>query len=154
MKINPIYIQLIGDAAIPLAGFFWWEWSLYFILLFYIMDLLVAEGVTHLKSKKVVEFRGEAPKQWMLSGAISFLLLVIVVSTVHGAAFFIHPGIDFQKELWSFWTYEELGVQQGYVLLPLLLFAGYQQYKLFFLAPRRHEQMLSLIHISEPTRPY
>jgi hypothetical protein len=137
VKLNPKYIQLFGDLVIPLGGFFFWDWGLYFILLFYILDILVGEVIMHLKSKKTVEFNGKWKKSWIISGSRSSILLLLSVVGIHLAMFFVQPGIDFGKELIAFWTYEEMGVQQGYLLTPLLAFAAYQQYKMTFLMPAK-----------------
>jgi hypothetical protein len=137
VKLNPKYIQLLGDLVIPLGGFFFWDWGLYFILLFYILDILASEVITHLKSKKIVEFSGKDKKQWFISGAQSIFLLSFSVVGIHLALFIIEPGIDFKKELIDFWTYTEMGIQQGYILAPLVAFAAYQQYKMLFLMPGR-----------------
>ena len=59
MRIQPKYIQILGDAVIPLLGFFVWNWNIYFILLFYLLDLLVKEVVIHFKSNRIVKFKAE-----------------------------------------------------------------------------------------------
>ena len=41
-KKTLLFIQIIGELAIPLIGFFFWNWSLYFILLFYMIENLFA----------------------------------------------------------------------------------------------------------------
>lgn len=134
MKINPFYIQLIGDAAIPLLGFFLWDWSLYFILLFYFIDLLMNEVFMHVKSSKIVACQGKAQKpSWISLGGMSLLTLLASITAIHGAMAYIDSGINFQEELISFWSYTEMGIQQGYILVPLIAFAGYQQYKMTFL---------------------
>lgn len=133
-RINPKYILLISDAAIPLLGFFFWNWSLYFILLFYALDLLARETITHLKTKKMYEAQHlKSREKWVRNGVVSAVLLLCVLAGIHGAMFFIAPGIDFGKELIEFWQYEELGIQQGYLLLPLVGYAAYAQYKMEFL---------------------
>lgn len=139
MKLNPKYVQLFGDAIIPLLGLLVWNWSLYFILLFYFLDLLSAEFIQHLKSKKTVVFqqvKGQK-KQWLKWGGTSFAFLAMAIVMVHFAVYFITPGIDFQSEALSFWNYEEMGIKQGYILLPLVFLLSYQQYKMTFLMAGR-----------------
>lgn len=134
MKINPKYIQLIGDAAIPLAGYFFWDWSLYFIILFYFIDVIASEVITHLKSKKIQDYQGGyLKKKWINHGLLSGALFLLMLIAVHVALWLIEPGINFKSEVISFWTYTEMGIQQGYILVPLLAFASYQQYKMTFL---------------------
>ena len=139
MKLNPKYIQLFADALIPLLGLFLWDWSLYFILLFYFLDLISAEIILHLKSKKTVAFQGAngLKKEWLKWGVTSFLFLVMSVVMIHFAVYFISPGINFKTEALAFWNYEEMGIKQGYILLPLVFLVSYQQYKMTFLMAGR-----------------
>jgi hypothetical protein len=131
------YIQLVGDALIPLAGALFFGWSLYFILIFYCLDLIASEVILHLKSKKTVEFRGFKPKQWLVYGIKSGILMLLTFGLIHVAVFFIHPEINFTKELIDFMAYEEMGIAQGYILVPLVGFSAYQIYKMTFLVPAR-----------------
>ena len=63
MKLNPKIIQVAADAAIPLMGFFLWDWSLYFILLFYLLDLLASEIIAHLSARKIREYNGQKKRE-------------------------------------------------------------------------------------------
>lgn len=139
MKLNPKYVQLVGDAVIPLLGFFLWDWSLYFILLFYFLDLLSTEIIIHLKSKKTVDFQGniKLKSEWIKWGITSFVSLGFAIVMIHFAIYFIVPGIDFSQEAINFWSYEEMGIQQGYILLPLVFLVSFQQYKMMFLMTGR-----------------
>ena len=56
---------------------------------------------------------------------------------IHFGVFFIQRAIDFQTELIDFMSYEELGIPQGYILVPLIAFASYQLYRMTFLMPAR-----------------
>ena len=157
MRVKQAYIQLIGDAIIPLAGAFFFDWSLYFILIFYCIDLLASEVILHLKSKKTVEFRGINKKRWRQHGIKSGLLLTLALVLIHLGVFFIQSGIDFQNELIEFMAYEEMGIQQGYILVPLIAFSAYQLYRMTFLMPARfrtitldeiwHPHLISLLII-------
>ena len=149
MKTNQAYIQLIGDAVIPLAGALFFDWSLYFILIFYCIDLFVAEVILHVKSKKTVEFRGIRKNEWISHGLKTGVLLLLVLSLIHLGVFFIHPEIDFLKELIDFMAYEEMGIAQGYILIPLIAFSAYQLHRMTFLMPARF-RTISLDEIWRP----
>lgn len=142
MKINQLAIQAIGEAVIPLLGYFFFDWNLYFILLFYFIDLFATEVFLNLKVKKIVEFnRGQnINKKPLLLSAISFILILFLIGVSHVAIYFILPGIDFYDEFILFMNYEELGVPipQWMLLFPLVFFGNYQQYKMFFLMPARY----------------
>lgn len=137
------YIQWGLEAAIPLLGFFAWDWNLYFILLFYFLDLLSAEMVVHLKARQIVRYRGEAKlkSEWLKYGVISALALFALIAIVHLAMYLLHPEIQFLREIQEFWTYEEMGVQQGYLFVPLVFFLGYQQFRVEFMMPARYRMI-------------
>ena len=137
MKINQKFVQLASDALIPLLGFFLWNWSLYFILLFYFIDLLGNEIIVHLKSRKTIQFQQKPKNIWLKLGAFSGFLFILLIALIHFSMTFISPNIDFWTEMKGFWNYEEMGIKQGYVLVPLVLFASYQQYKMTFLMPAK-----------------
>lgn len=138
MNTKQAYIQLVGDALIPLAGVFFFDWSLYFILLFYCLDLIASEVVSHLKSKKTVEFNGISKKPWLVSGVKSALLLIVSLASIHVAVYAIHPEMNFQQAFIEFMSYEEMGIAQGYILIPFVAFAAYQLYRMDFLMPAKY----------------
>ena len=122
--------QVLSEALIPLLGYFLWEWSLYFILLFYVLDLLTDYFVSIVKSKKITQQQGgNIAKNISVGG----LLLILCIAFFHIATLLVHPEINFKAEVLDFWTYEDMGIQQGYLLIPLVLFASYQRYKMDFL---------------------
>lgn len=132
MKLNPKYIQAAADAAIPLMGFFLWEWSLYFILLFYLLDLFASEIIAHLSARKIRAYNGQK-KLDVKQSMISLVLFVVTLFVVHVFVAAAVPGIDFKKEALAFWSYEDMGIAQGYVLIPLILFVAIQRYRMEFL---------------------
>lgn len=136
------YIQIALEATIPLAGFFAWDWSLYFILLFYIIDLLAGEMTMHLKSRQIANYQeGKSRKEWFVQGAIGMLLFLAVLAGIHTMMKLYHPEINFAKEIHAFWTYEEMGIPQGYVLTPLVFLLSFQQYSFEFMLPARYRTM-------------
>jgi len=133
MRINPKYVQLIGDVLIPLLGYFLWDWGLYFIVVFYLIDHLLAEVLMHVKSRKIVQFQGGYhKKEWIKRGLIHTPIFLVSIVLIHVFFLRINPGIDFKAELLDFWTYEEWGIQQGYILLPLIVLTAVQQFRTFF----------------------
>lgn len=134
------YIQLVGDALIPLLGFFWWNWSLYFIVLFYLADMLIAQVITVLKARKIAEF-DHRENNYISRFILSLFLLLISAFLMHVAMRFFYPEINFTQEMIAFWEYEDMGIQQGYILLPLLILIAHQRYKLEFLMPARYRSI-------------
>lgn len=144
MKINRKYILLVSDALIPLLGFFYFGWNLYFILLFYFIDVFAQEVIMHIKSKKIITAQNITNKNpWIKSGLLSFISVVAMIALIHCVMLVIDPSVDFLKQIELFWRYEEMGIQQGYVLIPLVAFTVYQQFKMDFIA-RRMERIAEL----------
>jgi hypothetical protein len=137
VKIQQAYLQLVGDALIPLAGALFFDWGLYFILLYYFLELIAQEVIIQLKSKKIADYNGKAHAFPVKHTVLSVLFLFVGIGLVHVAVYVIHPTIHFPTELVEFLTYEEMGIQQGILLLPLIAFAEYQQYRMTFLMPAK-----------------
>jgi hypothetical protein len=142
MRLNPKVIQIVGDGILPLLGFFYWNWSLYFILLFYFLDLITKEVLLHLKTNKVkfVQHHNESSfnQKWFLKGGLSFFILVLSTVLIHITIHIIHPEFSASKEIIAFLTYTELGIPQGIILVPLIGFMGYVQFKNEFIKPKRY----------------
>lgn len=140
MKLNRKYVLLFSEALIPILGFFLWDWGLYFILLFYFFDILAQEVILHLKSKKIIEVQElSSSSSWLKLGVLSAFVVLATISLIHFSMFYIDPSIDFMKQIEAFWTYEEMGVQQGYLLLPLVGFMAYVQFRTDFIMFKMEE---------------
>src|SRR5690554_8069219 len=50
-------INAISEAIIPLLGIFFFEWGIYFILLFYFIDLVATEVFLYIKVNKIIQFQ-------------------------------------------------------------------------------------------------
>lgn len=138
------FIQAFGEAIIPLLGFFYFEWNLYFILLFYFIDLLTTEVFLHLKINQILKFQSvkSYPKKWKVNSVITALLVLFILAGSHFVIALLYPGISFKQEFVDFVMYEEAGVPipQGFILLPIVVFGNYQQYKTMFLRPRLYQR--------------
>ena len=132
MRVNVKYLQLITDAIIPLLGYFFWHWNLYFIVLFYLLDYLAYEVFSHVKARKVSSLKQDN-STWLKLGIVSIVLFVLNSVLVQITMKSLVPTIDFTKEIMAFWNYKDMGIEQGYFLLPLIVIAGYQRYKMEFL---------------------
>jgi len=139
VRDNQKYIQLFGDVAIPLLGFFLWNWTLYFIILFYLLDYMGSEIISHVKSNRVVEFNHLKKAEWVKSGIISFVLLIAAIFLIHLGMKTIMPDINFQAEILKFWSLKDMGIEQGYFLLPLIGLVIYMRYKVEFVLPKKYK---------------
>jgi hypothetical protein len=135
MRVNPAYIQWIGDLIIPILGFIFWDWSLYFILLFILLDMFTKEVVMHAKAYHVDKLHPNGKAQWLKKSVVNTVFFMSFLLLVHVAVLQVFPTLKFTIEWSRFWTYEDLGIQQGYVLLPILAVSGYMQFKQSFVLP-------------------
>lgn len=143
MQIKPIHLrvfQLAAEIAIPLLGYFFWDWGFYFILLFFLLDYLVFTIFTFVKHLKIVRYRNTPyffPTKQVLS---TILLLTFTIIFVFTALPLIGP-FDFSSETWEFLSYKEMGIPQGILLFPLVVYGGYAQYKMQFLMNGKFSQI-------------
>ena len=116
MKKIEITSALIGDVALPLAGFFFWDWGFYFIALFFLFDISFRSIFLNKRVKLLPSMVFE--NRFVLKGV---LLTVFEILALHILVILSISSIDFVSEFWSFLMYQEIGVAQGVVLLPLLI---------------------------------
>ncbi len=141
------YIQLIGDLSIPLLGYYFWDWNIYFILFFYILDVLISTIFTFIKTHKINQH--QQTKEWpfihigliLLGYLITFFLLYYLI-------YQIYPKTDLGYQFEEFLMHKDMGLPQWILLFPLLIFGGYSIYRLTFLLPKAYEttQIHSLWH--------
>lgn len=117
MKRIEIIGTLFGDAALPLLGFLFWDWGFYFIVLFFVFDILIRSFFLMKRVKNLPSMN--INHRFALFG-ISMTLLEL--SLLHLLVFLTLTPIGFFEELWAFLSYEEMGIAQGVVLIPLLIF--------------------------------
>ena len=107
---------LIGDVALPLMGYFLWNWNLYFILLFFLLDQLARVVLLPWRMKLTDLSTAEKRNQLLKA---NFLLLTEVI-IIHSVIYFQSPSIEFGEEFGRFFHYKDMGIEQGYLLLPLV----------------------------------
>ena len=115
MKKIEIVSAILGDAVLPLVGFLFWDWGFYFIILFFLFDLVIR--TLFLKKRIGLLPSIILPKAFLLK---SIGLLVLEVVILHLLVYLSLNSISFPVEIWGFLSYEELGFAQGIILLPLL----------------------------------
>jgi len=141
-KINPKIVQLIGDVTIPLLGYFVWEWSLYFIVVFFIIDLAIKDIYAIKKSTLIIHsqhFNQQTPKIKNIKYIIiSNLILSAIIVISHLFFYDFFENFKLNEELYTFMMYKELGIPQIFFLIPLLYFGTNLQYKMEFIKPKHY----------------
>ncbi len=140
MNLNQIkLIQAVADLAIPLLGYFFWNWDFYFILVFYLLDYKIFCTFSFVKVYKITQYKGIDFQFPYLKLLLTALLIVIGFVAIIPALYQIDPDFDLLKNTWAFLSYKEMGIAQGIILIPLLIYAGYAQYKMQFLIPGKFQ---------------
>jgi hypothetical protein len=117
LKRIEIIGALFGDAALPLLGFLFWDWGFYFIVLFFVFDNVIRSIFLNKRVKNLPSMN--VNRHFALKGiSITFLELCLL----HLLVFLTLAPIEFFQEIWAFLSYEELGIAQGVLLIPLLVF--------------------------------
>jgi len=137
-NINPKLIQLIGDVTIPLLGFLFWGWGLYFIVAFFLLDIVIKTFFTIKKSQLIInnqyfnqsKFKIKHLNLSILSiGSVTFIIIL-----THLVFYSVIPNFNLNKEIKTFLMYEEFGIPQLVLLIPLLYFGGNLQFKREFVS--------------------
>ena len=129
-KRNTLLIQILGELAIPLMGFFLWNWSLYFILLFYIIENLFAtyfQVETFRKFQALIQKKSIPLNVKQVFIFLGFWLLEVIF--IHVFLFLTNSSIHFGKVIIDFFMYEDMGIPHGFLLIPLLYFASTMKMK-------------------------
>ena len=129
-KQTVFIIQLIGELAIPLLGYFLWDWSLLFILLFYLIENLFFSffRIETVREIKKLVLKKDQPRDLKLQFK-SLYLWVVECVLVHLFILVIYQNLSATKEWIHFFMYQDLGIPQGIILLPLLYFASRMKMK-------------------------
>ncbi|MDH4472416.1 MAG: hypothetical protein QE487_07390 [Fluviicola sp.] len=146
-----LLIQTLLEALIPVIGYFEWGWDLSFILLFYLLDALLAFGIFLAKGNKRLKYSGNSTERTLFAkhSLLGFLLFSAAIAGIAVSITFLHPELDWWKRIIHFLTYEEWGIQQGYVLVPLVVLNGVMVYRQQFLTPARY-RTLEMPSITKP----
>jgi hypothetical protein len=107
--------RLIAEVLFPLMGILFWDWTLNFIVWFYAIDLILTALVNVVRNRKTI-----LPFEIALPFAeLSLLFLIIFISSNGiGASFF------------AFLSYKDMGIAQGYFLVPILLLNEWLKWKM------------------------
>lgn len=125
MKSQEKIVILLGDIAFPLIGFFFWNWGFYFIALYFIIDQLAKQAFLIVRLKNISLQFTEKAILLSKSMALFFFEVLIIILINYQMTVEFNPinGII------NFLSYEDMGIQQGVVLIPLLIFAEWMKIK-------------------------
>ena len=127
-------ILLLGDVIIPILGYFFWNWGLYFIFLFLFLDLLSYNILYYYKHRKIQRFRNQPIKTGQIVG--HFGILSITTALVFIGYSYLFNAIQettYTTEMVAFFFYKDMGFAQGYILLPIIILTALMTYKTEFI---------------------
>ena len=116
---------LVGEVLFPLFGFLFFDWGLYFILLFVLFDRLAKLFFLNARLKRSSFKKDKRP----IALLISILIFGFECFSVYLSCSLLFSDFNPAKEFEMFWNYEEMGIQQGYLLLPALFLAEWMSLK-------------------------
>jgi len=123
VKSQEKIVILLGDIAFPLIGFFFWNWGFYFIALYFIIDQLAKQAFLIVRLKNISLQFTEKAILLSKSMALFFFEVLIIILINYQMTVEFNPINGIIK----FLSYEDMGIQQGVVLIPLLIFAEWMK---------------------------
>lgn len=137
-KKTAIIIQLLGELTIPLLGYFLWNWSLFFILAYYLIDILFTNYFRNETFRKINK-RVLKKDQPMDKKSVGFLFVDFFLELVfvHLFIYSLNPNKSIAAEWVNFLLFEDFGIPQVIILLPLLY---------FILSIKMNQDVLVFIH--------
>jgi hypothetical protein len=133
-----ILFQTLMEALLPVLGYFYWNWDASFILLFYLIDWILFWTLSLLKARKRIQFSGNVSEKQEAGKHLGIGFLCILSTSL--AVFYllpnIHTAFSWTERIWAFLSYSDMGIQQGFILIPLMILSGYLVYKQQFLIPQ------------------
>lgn len=112
MKKAQLISEIIGDFMLPLLGYLFWSWDLYFILLYIIFDLSIRLFF--------VVYRPESRQLSLLVRPFIFYLSFLILG--HFYMVLSEPTWRFATAFSEFFWYADFYIPQGFILLPILIY--------------------------------
>ena len=116
---------LIGYVALPLIGFFFWDWGFYFIALYFLIDQFAKQVflLPRLVSAQVI-----LPQKAIIftKSLLLFLFQIMMILLIN---YQLDPHFNLFQESINFIMYKDMGIQQGFILVPLLFTAEWLKLK-------------------------
>lgn len=137
-----LLFQTLIEGLIPVLGYFYWNWDASFILLFFLIDWCLFWTLSLLKAKKRVQFSESNSEKQLAIKQLSIALLCILSTSLAVLLLLpnIHTNFEWTERIWAFLTYSDMGIQQGIILIPLMVLSGYLAYKQQFLLPQLYRK--------------
>lgn len=137
MKKAQVYSEILGDFILPLLGYLFWDWNLYFILLFIIFDLSIRLIFSFL--------RKESRSLQVLLRPSLFYIGFIVLS--HFYIVLSDPTWRFTTAFSEFFWYEDFFIPQGLILVPILIYTETTRQRFELIALGKYDAIQNTIKL-------
>lgn len=139
---HPLFPSILAEFTFPLIGYFFWEWNLFYIVMFYAADILSLTVIVGIKQKwlvfppkKSVKTNQEKKSLWQgiaKTSVVGFIALVLFVVGLSFAYHLIAP----QHQSWGaiFMRF----FKEEWLLLLVLPLARWMEFSMFFKMRRRY----------------
>lgn len=149
-----LLFQTLVEGLIPVLGYFYWNWDASFILLFFLIDWCLFWTLSLLKARKRIQFSENTAEKQLATRHLGIAFLCILSTSL--AVFFtlpnIHPQFEWTERIWAFLNYSDMGIQQGIILIPLMVLSGYLAYRQQFLLPQLYRKYPVAYFTREPVK--
>ena len=132
---NPKVQQGVMEVIFPIAGYFFWDWSILIIVVFYLVDWMTSQIMYTRRLSKIKDQFNEK-LNWIiplsiLVSSVLFIGLTFFLYTYFDALYDVLPKKNLNQELLTF-----LKAELWY-LFPLILFSYHLMDKMLFYVPMR-----------------
>jgi hypothetical protein len=146
--------KAIFEGIIPLLGFYYWEWSFYFILLFYVIDWIAKEVLVNFQAKAIYKTQGgeKSTQVWKRAAVSGLIYLIATIFNWQVIQLMRDAEFDFSERIWAFLSYMDMGIAQGLVLVPLIALSVWLTYKMEFIKlGMNHKTTMSALWLAHNT---
>lgn len=123
--------QLVNDLAIPFLGLFVYDWDVFFISIFFLLDFIFGYLFSFKKDIFLKRYFNQSldKKYFFITGFLTFFIVVLSIVIFYN----VIPNFNLKTEIWNFVSFREMLIPQGIILIPLMYIATNLQYKMEFL---------------------
>ncbi len=132
---NPLVQQYILELLFPLLGYFFFDWSIWIIGVFYLIDHLVEQGLSIRRAFRIANYQKIAGFQAKLFGASFIFIVGYLTEIILLIYLLITSELDTKETLKE--AFYSFAVDELWLLFPLILFAYYWKDQMTFYMPRR-----------------
>lgn len=139
---HPMFPSVLAEFVFPILGYFFWEWNLFYIMMFYAADILSLTVIAAVKQKWIVfppakSIKTEQEKQKLTRG----ILLSVLVGILALAGFVVGLSYAFSIIQPNHLSWTELTIRffkEEFLILLVLPLARWLEFTMFFKMKRRY----------------